>query len=52
MRRKIRPMLWLLALSLLLIGCGSSPPNNYYVLSAQEFPAATADTKTPCIYLA
>ena len=44
MRRKIRPMLWLLALSLLLIGCGSSPPNNYYVLSAQEFPAATADT--------
>jgi uncharacterized lipoprotein YmbA len=44
MRRKFPPMLWLLALSLLLTGCGSSPPNNYYVLSAQEFPIANGDT--------
>ncbi|WP_415355531.1 membrane integrity-associated transporter subunit PqiC [Halioglobus sp. Uisw_031] len=44
MRGKFPPMLWLLALSLLLTGCGSSPPNNYYVLSAQEFPIANGDT--------
>lgn len=25
--------------SLLLAGCGSSPPNNFYLLSAHEFPA-------------
>lgn len=44
MRGKIPPVLWLLVVSFLLVGCGSSPPNNYYVLSAQEFPAAKGDT--------
>ncbi len=33
------PLAWLLSLGLLLAGCGSSPPNNFYVLSAHEFPA-------------
>jgi uncharacterized protein len=33
------PLAWLLPLGLLLAGCGSSPPNNFYVLSAHEFPA-------------
>jgi uncharacterized lipoprotein YmbA len=28
----------------MLAGCGSSPPNYYYVLSAHEFPAANGDT--------
>ncbi|MDG2273908.1 MAG: PqiC family protein [Halioglobus sp.] len=44
MRGKCPPLLWLLVLSLILMGCGSSPPNNYYVLSAQEFPAGNGDT--------
>ena len=44
MREKCPPLLWLLVLSLILMGCGSSPPNNYYVLSAQEFPAENGDT--------
>ena len=44
MRGKCPPLLWLLVLSLILMGCGSSPPNNYYVLSAQEFPAENGDT--------
>ncbi len=39
MSKTLTPTAWLLALSLLLAGCGSSPSNNYYVLSAHEFPA-------------
>lgn len=34
---KFLPLAYLIPL--LLLGCGSSPPNNYYLLSAQEFPA-------------
>jgi uncharacterized lipoprotein YmbA len=32
-----------LSLSPLLTGCGSSPPNNYYVLSAHEFAAPSGE---------
>ncbi len=40
MSKILVPTAWLLALSLaLLAGCGSSPSNNYYVLSAHEVPA-------------
>jgi len=39
MTNKFLPLAWLLFLGLLLVGCGSSPPNNFYVLSAREFPA-------------
>ncbi len=39
MTNKFLPLAWLLSLGLLLVGCGSSPPNNFYVLSAHEFPA-------------
>ena len=38
MSNKFLPPAWLLSLGLLLAGCGSSPPNNFYVLSAHEFP--------------
>jgi uncharacterized protein len=38
MTNKFLPLACLLSLGLLL-GCGSSPPNNFYVLSAHEFPA-------------
>ena len=44
MIRKFLPLLWLMALGLTLTGCGSSPPNSYYVLSAHEFPATNGDT--------
>jgi len=37
MTRKYLPLAWLLPLGLLLAGCGTSPPNQYYVLSAHEF---------------
>lgn len=36
----------LLPLGLLLASCGSSPPNNFYVLSAREFPAPSGATPT------
>jgi len=39
MTNKLLPLPCLLLLGLLLVGCGSSPPNNFYVLSAHEFPA-------------
>ncbi len=39
MSNKFLPLAWLPFLGLLLAGCGSSPPNNFYVLSAHEFPA-------------
>jgi uncharacterized lipoprotein YmbA len=39
MSNKFLPLAWLLSLGLLLAGCGSSPPNNFYVLSAHAFPA-------------
>jgi hypothetical protein len=35
---------WLLSLGLVLSGCGTSPPNNYYVLTPHEFPAANGET--------
>ena len=38
MTNKFLPLACLLSLGLLLVGCGSSPPNNFYVLSAHEFP--------------
>ena len=44
MSRTILPLLWLMVLGLMLSGCGSSPPNNYYVLSAEDFSAPNGDT--------
>ncbi|MDG2046683.1 MAG: PqiC family protein [Halioglobus sp.] len=44
MSRKFLPLLWPMVIGLMLTGCGSSPPNNYYVLSAEEFPATNGDT--------
>jgi uncharacterized lipoprotein YmbA len=43
MTKKFLPLAQLLSLALLLAGCGSSPPNNYYLLSAHEFPAASGE---------
>ncbi|MEZ5503184.1 MAG: PqiC family protein [Halioglobus sp.] len=37
---------WLLTLGMVLTGCGSSPPNNYYVLSAHEFATPGGGTPT------
>lgn len=34
----------LIALALLLVACGSSPPNNFYLLSAHDFAPASAQT--------
>jgi len=39
MSNKFLPLAWLLSLGLLLAGCSSTPPNNFYVLSAHPFPA-------------
>ena len=33
-----------LTLALLLAGCGTSPPNNYYLLSAHQFSAISGET--------
>jgi uncharacterized protein len=44
MTNKFLPLLALLTLGLLLAGCGSSPPNTFYVLSAHEFPAPNGTT--------
>lgn len=44
MNRTIPSLIGALALGLLLAGCGSSPPNNYYLLSAHEFPTPGGDT--------
>lgn len=39
MSNKFLPSACLLALIMLLAGCSTSPPNNYYLLSAHTFPA-------------
>ena len=44
MTNKFLPTVWLLSLGLLLAGCGSSPANNFYVLSAHPFPAPSGAT--------
>ena len=44
MIKKILPFAWLLSAGLVLTGCGSSPPNNYYLLSAHPFPAPSGET--------
>ena len=44
MSNRFLPLLVLLPL--LLAGCGSSPPNNFYVLSAREFPAPSGAAPT------
>lgn len=44
MSKKILSVTSALALMLLLASCGSSPPNNYYLLSAHDVPAATGET--------
>jgi uncharacterized lipoprotein YmbA len=46
MNNKLLPLAWLLSLGLSLSGCSSSPPNNYYLLSANEFPVVSGDTPT------
>jgi uncharacterized protein len=46
MSNKFLPLVCLLSLGLLLAGCGSSPPNNYYVLSAHAFPAPSGAAPT------
>lgn len=35
---------WALLIGGLLAGCGTSPPTNFYLLSAQDFPAATGSS--------
>lgn len=44
MNKKVVSLAWVFTLALLLVGCGSSPPNNYYLLSAHEFPASGGET--------
>jgi uncharacterized lipoprotein YmbA len=44
MIKKFLTFAWLLSASLVLTGCGSSPPNNYYLLSAHQFPAPSGET--------
>ena len=46
MSTRLMPRVVLLTLGLLLAGCGTSPPNNFYVLSAHEFPAPSGATPT------
>ena len=43
MNKRILSLAWTLSLSLLLVGCGSSPANNYYLLSAHEAPTPGGD---------
>lgn len=38
--------LWMLVLAGLLAACGTSPPNNFYLLSAPEFPVPTGSSPT------
>ncbi|CAA0123951.1 Uncharacterised protein [Halioglobus japonicus] len=47
MNQKILSLTSAFALALLLVGCGSSPPNNYYLLSAHQF--STAGGETPSV---
>tara|TARA_R110002049_G_scaffold57581_3_gene157718 strand:+ start:2488 stop:3093 length:606 start_codon:yes stop_codon:yes gene_type:complete len=44
MNSKILSLTAALALALLLAGCGTSPPNNYYLLSAHPFSAVSGET--------
>lgn len=44
MSKKILSLISTLALGLLLASCGSSPPNNYYLLSAHESPAPAGES--------
>lgn len=44
MTRKLLSLIGILSLGMLLPGCGSSPPNKYYLLAAQDFPEAAAIT--------
>ncbi|MEZ5571932.1 MAG: PqiC family protein [Halioglobus sp.] len=37
---------WVLSLVVMLSACGNSPTNNYYLLSAHNFPAPVGDTPT------
>jgi uncharacterized lipoprotein YmbA len=36
--------IWVVLIGGLLAGCGTSPPTNFYLLSAQDFPAATGSS--------
>ncbi len=44
MKQKILALTATFTLGLLLAGCGSSPPNNYYLLSAHDFNSAAGET--------
>ena len=44
MSTKFLPCAYLLALIMLLAGCSTSPPNNYYLLSAHTFATPTGAT--------
>tara|TARA_R110002072_G_scaffold84388_7_gene191336 strand:- start:1168 stop:1779 length:612 start_codon:yes stop_codon:yes gene_type:complete len=44
MTKKILSLAPVLALALLLSGCGSSPANNYYLLTAHDFPVAAGES--------
>jgi uncharacterized lipoprotein YmbA len=37
---------WAVLLAALLAGCGTSPPNNFYLLSPRDFPAPTGSSPT------
>ena len=41
MNNTILSLAWVCALGLLLVGCSSSPPNNFYLLSAHDVPLPT-----------
>lgn len=46
MNKTFLKLLSALLLAGLLAGCGTSPPNNFYLLSAKDFPAPTGSTPT------
>ena len=46
MNNRLLTVAWLVTLALSLAGCSSSPPNNYYLLSAPVFPAPSGTVPT------
>ncbi|RLA46286.1 MAG: hypothetical protein DRQ97_08065 [Gammaproteobacteria bacterium] len=44
MNKTILPLAWVLSLTVLLAGCGSSPRSNYYLLTAEQSRAPSGHT--------